>query len=347
MATGLHQPTVVTSPAGDRRLFAVERVGVIRIIDPRRGLRDEPFLDLQDRVGSNGIEQGLLGLDFHPDYAENGRLFVYFVTKEGNRRLSEFTVASSPQRANPDSERILFEFPQPPGSTDIRHYAGMVQFGPDGLLYVSLGDGADAANQGQNPDTPYGTVVRIDVDSGDPYAIPADNPFPDGGAPEVWVYGLRNPWRFTIDPVDNLIYIADVGQGDWEEINVVPLDGGGTNFGWADSEGHTCYLKLECDLADYTMPVFEYDHEVGCSVSGGVVYRGQAIPELDGHFFYADWCGMWVHSFRYVDGELLDQTDWSADLPEAGQVNAFGTDADGEMYLTNFDGAVFKIVPRR
>ncbi|CAN5411946.1 PQQ-dependent sugar dehydrogenase [soil metagenome] len=347
VATGLHQPTVVTSPPGDPRLFVTERSGVVRIIDEGTGLRTEPFLDLGDRVDSTGIEQGMLGLAFHPDYADNGRLFVYYVTIELHRRLSEFTVGPDPEAGDPGSERVLFDLAQPPDSVDIRHYGGMVAFGPGGNLYVALGDGADARGQGQNPDTPFASILRIDVDSGDPYAIPPGNPFPEGGAPEVWVYGLRNPWRFSIDPVDDLMYIADVGQAAWEEINVVPLDGGGANLGWPDTEGAHCFQKPDCDLADYTMPVLEYDHGDGCSVTGGVVYRGAAIPELHGHYFYADWCGMWVRSFRYADRAVTEETDWSGDLPDAGQVNTFGTDADGEMYLANFEGVVAKIVPVR
>ncbi|MBA2336544.1 MAG: PQQ-dependent sugar dehydrogenase [Acidimicrobiia bacterium] len=347
VATGLHQPTAMASAPNDPRLFVTERTGMIRVIDQANGLRPEPFLDLTDRVGSSGIEQGLLGLAFHPDFAVNGRLFAYYVTTEMHRRLSEFTVGSDGEAADPASERVLFDHAQPPGSVDIRHYGGMVLFGPEGLLYVSLGDGADASGQGQNTDTPFAAVLRIDVDSGDPYAIPPGNPFAGGGAPELWAYGLRNPWRFAIDPVEQLMYVADVGQDAWEEVNVVPLDGGGANFGWPDTEGSACFLKSDCDLDDYTLPVLEYDHSQGCSITGGVVYRGAAIPELQGQYFYADWCGMWVRSFRYTAEGATDEMDWSEDLPESGQVNAFGTDASGEMYLANFDGVVAKIVPVR
>ena len=348
IATGLHQPTVVTAPPGDPRVFAVERSGSIRIVDPDEGLIEESFLNLRDRVGANGIEQGLLGLAFHRDYATNGRLFVYYTDTSGNRQLSEFTVSDDPNRADPDSERVLFELPQPPGSTDIRHYAGAVEFGPDGYLYVSLGDGADSKNQGQNPDTMYASIVRLDVDNGDPYGIPAENPFvTEGGAAEVWAYGLRNPWRFSIDPVERLLYVADVGQSGWEEVDVVSIEEGGYNFGWPLTEGNHCFSPSDCDMTGLTLPVFEYGHDDGCSITGGFVYRGAAIPELTGHYFYGDWCGLWVRSFRYDGTAVTDQQDWSEDLAAAGQVNSFGTDGAGELYIANFEGTVMRVVPIR
>jgi glucose/arabinose dehydrogenase len=348
VASGLHQPTVIVAPPGDERLFIVEREGVVRVADAN-GLRDEPFLDLRDRIGSTGIEQGMLGLAFHPGFADNGRFFGYYVDVDGNRQLSGFTVGSDPEQGDPDSEQVLFELPQPAGSVDIRHYGGNVAFGPDGLLYVSLGDGAAAGDEGQNPDSFYASILRLDVDSGDPYTVPASNPFVGGGgAPEVWVYGLRNPWRFSIDPGEGLMYVADVGQDGWEEVDVLDLgNAGGSNLGWPSMEGTHCYFDEACDPADFVLPVFEYGHDEGCSITGGHVYRGPAIPELHGHYLYADWCDLWVRSFRYSDGEVSDEQDWSSDLPGAGQVNAFGIDGAGELYLANFEGEVFKIVPER
>ena len=348
VASGLHQPTVLVAPTGDERLFIVEREGVVRVADGS-GLRDEPFLDLRDRVASNGIEQGMLGLAFHPEFADNGRFFTYYIDFDGNRQLSGFTVGTDPEHGDPDSEQVLFELPQPAGSVDIRHYGGNVEFGPDGLMYVSLGDGAAARDEGQNPDSLYASILRLDVDSGDAYTVPASNPFvAGGGAPEVWVYGLRNPWRFSIDPGEGLMYVADVGQDGWEEVDVLALDdAGGSNLGWPAMEGAHCYFEEDCDPADYVLPVFEYGHEEGCSITGGHVYRGPAIPELHGHYFYADWCDLWVRSFRYAEGQVSDRQDWSSDLPAAGQVNAFGVDAAGELYLANFAGEVFKVVPER
>ena len=346
---GFRQPTVITAPAEDDRLFVAQRGGVIRILDASRKMVDPAFLDISDRVLANGIEQGLLGLAFHPEYAANRRLYVYFTDKGGRRQLSEFLVSvSDPNRALPDSERVLFEFEQPEGSTDIRHYGGQLAFGPDGYLWVSLGDGADSRDQGQDPNTMYATVSRIDVNGGDPYAIPLENPFvAGGGRSEVWAYGLRNPWRFSIDPVERLIYIADVGHADQEEIDVLPIDEGGFNLGWSNMEGTRCFHEQECDPADYTSPVLTYSHEEGCSVTGGYVYRGSEIPELDGVYFYSDWCSQWVRSFRFVDGRVTDEKDWTSEFGTIGQINSFGIGGGGEMYAVTHDGVVAKLVAVR
>lgn len=346
VASGLAQPTVVTSPVDDERLFVVERTGVIGVIRPGEGLAEQPFLDLSDEVTSGGIEQGMLGLAFHPRFRTNELFYVYYVDATGQRTLAEFR--GSDGAADPTSGRVLFSLPQPPGSVDIRHYGGMLMFGPDGYLYVSLGDGADARGQGQDPGTVFGAILRLDVDSADPYGIPADNPFAEGeGAPEVWAYGLRNPWRFSIDAVESLVYVADVGQETWEEVNVLPFEDGGANLGWPASEGNHCFLDSECDLAAFTTPVLEYGHENGCSITGGHVYRGAAVPELTGHYFYGDWCGGWVRSFRYEEGVVKDEMDWSEDLAGVGQPNAFGLDRAGELYVASYAGDVFKIVPVR
>ncbi|MCI0426266.1 MAG: PQQ-dependent sugar dehydrogenase [Actinobacteria bacterium] len=359
---GFRQPIALTAPAGDDRLFVAQRVGVIRILDESRQLLDPAFLDLTDRVLAGGIEQGLLGLAFHPDYADNRRFFVYYTDKEGNRQLSEFTAtATDPSRADPASERVLFEFEQPPDATDIRHYAGNLAFDEDGLLWISSGDGADSRAQAQDPNTPYGKILRIDVDGGDPYGIPADNPFvAGGGMPEVWAYGLRNPWRFSIDPVDRMVYIGDVGHGDQEEIDVVSVDtGGGSNFGWSNMEGTRCFHEPECDPADYTAPVITYLHAseeenavTGISVTGGFVYRGSEIPELAGTYFYSDWLGLppdgtWIRSFRFVDGQATEQRDWTEDLGPIGQVNSFGLDGHGELYVLTHGGQVYKFTAVR
>lgn len=347
---GMSQPTVVTAPAGDDRLFVAQRVGVIRILDAGREMLDPAFLDLSDRVLAGGIEQGLLGLAFHPDYANNGRFFVYYTDKGGRRQLSEFEVSTSdPNRARADSERVLIELEQPPEASDIRHYAGQLGFDPEGLLWISMGDGADSRTQAQDPNTFFGKVHRIDIDSGDPYGIPSTNPFVDGGGlPEVWAYGLRNPWRFSIDPVDRLIYIADVGHADEEEINVLPIDEGGFNLGWSDMEGTRCFHKQDCDPADYTSPVLTYSHDDGnCSVTGGAVYRGVEIPELVGTYFYSDWCKMWIRSFRFVNGQVTEERDWTEDLGTIGQIDSFGIGGDGELYLVTYEGVVAKFTAVR
>lgn len=353
---GFRQPTALAAPPGDDRLFVNQRVGVIRILDANRVMLDPAFLDLTDRVLANGIEQGLLGLAFHPDFANNGRFFVYYTDKSGNRQLSEFMVdPSDPNRALPDSEKVIFEYQQPPNSSDIRHYAGNTVFGPDGYLWVSMGDGADSRAQAQDPNTPYGTVVRIDVDNGDPYSIPPDNPFVNGGGlPDVWAYGLRNPWRFSIDPVDRLIYIADVGHATQEEVDVVSIDQGGYNFGWSDMEGTRCFHKTDCDPADYTSPVITYQHEggdnevTGLSISGGFVYRGSEIPEIAGTYFYADWVSQWIRGFKFVDGQATEDRDWTEDLGgPVGSVTSFGLDGHGELYVLTYEGGVYKFTAVR
>lgn len=348
---GLHQPVAMASPPGDSRMFVVQRIGIIRILDENYELSDPAFLTLTDRVLANGIEQGLLGLAFHPDYANNGRFFVYYTGQGGTRQLSEFKVsATNPDRADPDSERVLFKHNQPEGSTDIRHYGGQLAFGPDGYLWSSQGDGADSRDQGQDPNTMFGAVSRLDVDSGDPYGIPADNPFVGGGgAAEVWAYGLRNPWRFSIDTVDGLIYIADVGHADQEEVNVVPIgEGGGYNFGWSDVEGTRCFHVQDCDLSLYDAPAITYLHggeeNQGCSLTGGYVYRGDEIPELHGTYFYTDWCSQWIKSFKFVNGQVTEEKDWTADLGgPIGQINTFGVrGSDGALFVATHDGKVAK-----
>ena len=342
---GFRQPTVLTAPVEDDRLFVAQRIGVIRILDEGREMLDPAFLDLTDRVLAGGIEQGLLGLAFHPDYANNGKFYVYYTDKGGRRQLSEFRVTvSDPSRADVESEKVIFEFEQPPDASDIRHYGGNTAFGPDGYLWVSLGDGADSRDQGQDPFTFFGSVVRLDVDSGDPYEVPSVNPFIEGGGtPEVWAYGLRNPWRFSIDPVDRMIYIADVGHADQEEINVLPIDEGGFNLGWSDMEGTRCFHKQDCSADDYTSPALTYSHEDGLSVTGGFVYRGDEIPELHGTYFYSDWVGQWTRSFKFVDGQVTEEKDWTEELGGAvGQPNTYGLDGHGELYLLTYDGQVYK-----
>ena len=344
------QPSAVGAPVGDDRIFVMQRHGTIRVLDADRNLVEENFIDLTDRVLAGGIEQGLLGMAFHPDYANNGRFFVYYTDKGENRQLSEFTVsADNPNLADSESEKVIFEYEQPPNATDIRHYGGNVTFGPDGYLWVSMGDGADSRAQGQDPNTPYGTIVRIDVDGGDPYAVPPDNPFVDGGGlADVWAYGLRNPWRFSIDAVDGLVYIADVGHADQEEVNVVSLAEGGYNFGWSDMEGTRCFHLTDCNPADYTAPAVTYTHEEGLSITGGYVYRGAEIPELHGTYFYSDWVQQWIRGFKYVDGAVTDARDWTADLGgPVGSITSFGLDGHGEMYAVTYEGGLFKFTAAR
>jgi len=350
VSDGFRQPSGITAPIGDDRLFVLQRVGVIRILDADRVMADPAFLDISDRVLAGGIEQGLLGLAFHPDYDNNGKFYVYYTDRDGRRQLSQFsTSVSDPNRARSDSEVVLLELEQPPNATDIRHYGGQVAFGPDGYLWLSLGDGADSRAQGQDPDTLYGTIIRIDVDNGDPYAVPVDNPFvAGGGAPEVWAYGLRNPWRFSIDPVDRLIYIADVGHANQEEVDVLPIDEGGFNLGWSDMEGTRCFHKQDCDPGDYTSPVITYNHEVGLSITGGFAYRGDEIPEFRGIYFYSDWVRQWIRSFKLVDGQVTEERDMTEQLGgPVGQINSFGLDGHGELYFVTHEGQIYRFTAVR
>ncbi|MGH8928079.1 MAG: PQQ-dependent sugar dehydrogenase [Acidimicrobiia bacterium] len=341
MVEGLTQPIFLISPPGDPRRFVAERTGVIWLLDDSGNPLPEPFLDLRDRVNSGGIEQGLLGMAFHPRYADNNRFFVYYYRREAEQtQLSEFGIGSDPEHGDPSSERPLLRLDKP----TTRHNGGMLLFGTDGFLWMSLGEGGAASVNSQDPTRLLSSILRLDVDGVEPYGIPPDNPFVDGGgAPEVWAKGLRNPWRFAID--DGLIYIGDVGHEDIEEIDVVPINGAPYNFGWLRMEGSSCFQR-GCDaIAEgLTLPVLEYSHAEGCSVTGGYVYRGEAIPELEGHYFYGDWCGEWIKSFRFQDGEALEQ---QTRFEGVGQVNSFGVDANGELYVLTYGGAVKKMVPVR
>jgi glucose/arabinose dehydrogenase len=346
IATDLDRPNDLTSPVGDDRLFVAERRGGIAIIE-NDVVREERFADLSDRVYAFGIEQGLLGLAFHPDYATNGRFYVYFTDEEDQNRVQELRVdPNDPYRADPASTREILTIEHVRGKEG-RHNGGQLQFGPDGYLYISVGDGEQASIHGQDPNTLRAAILRIDVDNGDPYAVPADNPFVDGGgAPEVWAYGLRNPWRFSIDHETETMYIGDVGQTRWEEIDAVPLVPAGFNFGWIDMEGSHCYTST-CDENSPVLPVVDYGHDEGCSVTGGRVYRGTAIPELASHYFYADWCFGWIRSFELIDGTAANEQYWSEDFADLKQPNAFGVDDDGEMYVLTWTGTIARIVPVR
>ncbi len=346
LSDDLNQPVFATTAPGDDRIFVIERQGIIRIFDPETGtLATDPFLDIRAKTRANtGIELGLLGLAFHPGFAENDRFFVYYTDGSDDTAVAEYARADA-NSADPASERVFISVAR----QGVRHNAGMLQFGPDGYLYIAIGDGGLFEVHGQDPGQFLGTILRLDVDGAEPYEVPDDNPFiAGGGAAEVWAYGLRNPWRFAIDSASSSMYIGDVGQADVEEIDAVPLEPVGYNFGWPVMEGSSCWSpKSDCDMSGKVLPVIEYGHDEGCSVTGGFVYRGRHLPELDGHYFYADWCTGWIRSLRLAEGSVSDTVDWSDQLGAAGQVTSFGLDAAGELLFTTFEGSLARIVPVR
>ena len=344
---GLDGPLDLTAAPGEEdRLYVVERPGRIRIVDDGT-LVETPFLDITS-ITSEGGERGLLGLAFHPDYPSTGTFFVNHTNLAGDTRVVRYTVSPSGDAADPSSATELILVEQPFSN----HNGGQLAFGPDGMLYIGLGDGGssgDPSGHGQNPSTLLGSILRIDVDGGAPYAIPPDNPFADGadGAPEVWMYGLRNPWRFSFDASTGDIYVADVGQNEIEEVSVLSAaDAAGANLGWDVLEGTRCYDAETCDRTGLVLPAHEYTHDEGCSITGGYVYRGAALPQLDGRYFYGDYCGGWVRSFRLSsDGAATDVTDHTEAFGSVGDLASFGLDAAGELYLLDLDGAVYRMVP--
>jgi glucose/arabinose dehydrogenase len=342
VATGLSGPVYVTSPPGDARLFIVEQPGRIRIVQNGQ-LIATPFLDIISRVGSGG-ERGMLSVAFHPQYSANGFFYVYFTATNGDIRIERFRVSSNPNVADPASSKLILGVPHTRGN----HNGGLALFGPDGMLYLGLGDGGgggDPDRNGQNANTLLGALLRIDVNTGDPYSIPAGNPFigRSDARGEIWAIGLRNPWRFAFDPQGGNLYVADVGQGDREEVNVVSATRAGVNYGWNIMEGSVCYNASSCDRQGLELPAVEYRHlGNACSVTGGFVYRGSAIPELAGHYFYGDYCAGFVKSFRYENGAATDERTW--ELGNIGNVTSFGQDAAGELYITAGNGVVYRIV---
>lgn len=341
VASGLERPVYLSSPPDDPRLFVVEQPGTVRII--RDGeLRPEPYLDLTDRVASQG-EQGLLSLTFHPGFTGNGRFFVNFTESGGDTRVEEFEVDPGADVVSGTQGELLLGVDQPYSN----HNGGLLKFGPDGDLWIGLGDGGsggDPEGNGQDPGTLLGSMLRIDVDAGSPYAIPDGNPFVgESGRDEVYAYGLRNPWRFAFDRPRGLLYVADVGQSAWEEVSVMAADSAGVNFGWNVMEGAHCYEADSCDTSGLHPPAVEYSADEGCAVIGGEVYRGDAMPALEGHYFYADFCSLRLRSFVYEDGEAREQQAW--DVGSLGQPQGFGRDSDGEIYLLMQGGAVYRLVP--
>jgi glucose/arabinose dehydrogenase len=339
---GFISPVYLTH-AFDDRLFVVEQAGTIQVV--RAGaMGAAPFLDIQERVGDAGNEQGLLSLAFHPDYAANGHFYVNYTDNSGDTVVSRFErQASNPDLADPASETIIIAVDQPFAN----HNGGQLQFGPDGYLYIGMGDGGsggDPAGHGQDQTTLLGDLLRIDINSAEPYAIPTDNPFAadSGRRGEIWGSGLRNPWRFSFDRATGDLYVADVGQGAWEEVNFQPAGVGGANYGWNIFEGTHCYRGDNCQAGGLVMPVAEYSHDHGCSVSGGYVYRGASFPVLSGIYFFGDYCSgiIWALA-RSEQGEWQTQQVALTGL----RITSFGEDAAGELYVLDRAGGLYQIQP--
>ncbi len=346
VVNGFDDPLDLQSVPGDNeRLYVVQQGGRIRVV--RNGqLQSAPFLDVAGRISSGG-ERGLLGLAFHPQFATNRRFFVNYTNRSGDTHISEFR-ASSADAADAGSERVLLVVSQPFAN----HNGGGLAFDNSGRLLIALGDGGsggDPQNNGQRLDTLLGKILRIDVDGAQPYGLPADNPFlSTGGARgEIWAYGLRNPFKIAVDRPSGDLYIGDVGQNRLEEIDVgLATRRGGENYGWRLTEGTQCFNPSSgCDRSGQTGPVSEYSHSEGCSVTGGVVYRGCRIPALAGTYFFADFCSGLVRSFRFTGGAATELRDWTSSFRGVSSPSAFGLDASGEVYIVDYDGEQYRIEP--
>ena len=345
---GLSEPVDLQSAPGDtNRLFIVEKTGTIRVY--RGGsLQPRPFLDISSRV-SNGSEQGLLGLSFHPQFSTNRRFYVDYTDGSGDTHVVEFLASAGLDSATATEREILF-VNQPAAN----HNGGQIAFGPDGYFYIALGDGGgggDTYHNGQNLGSLLAKILRVNVDAGSPYSIPPDNPFVSrpGAMGETWDYGLRNPWRFSFDRLNGDLYIADVGQDLYEEVDYELHRAGGKNYGWNIMEGFHCYGSPPCNQTGLTLPAVEYSHQDGCSITGGYVYRGTEIPELNGTYFYGDYCTGIVRSFRIDQGRAVNAQDWTSALrTQSGgrmqQLSSFGQDARGEIYLVLLSGEIYEIV---
>lgn len=335
--TGLSQPLFLTHAGdGSGRVFVVERGGRIKVSD---GGTPSTFLDVSGLITASGSEQGLLGLAFHPRYSSNGLFYIYYTARgDGANTVARYQVSNNPNQADASTAAVSLSIPD----RFPNHNGGMLAFGPDGYLYVGTGDGGsggDPDGNGQNLNSLLGKILRIDVDGGSPYGVPATNPFVGrtGTKGEVWAYGLRNPWRFSFDRATGDLYLGDVGQGSIEEIDVQPAgSAGGQNYGWNRMEGSACYNASSCDKTGLTLPIAEYSHSAGnCSVTGGYVYRGAAVPDLAGTYIYGDYCSGRIWTLG-PDGAGA----WASTLltDTSFFISSFGEDQAGELYLTDITG---------
>ncbi len=336
VATKLRYPVAaVFAPGETKRMFVVERGGRVRIVE-NGVIAKAPFLDLTAKVSTDFSERGLLGMAFHPKFPADARFFVNYTDLEGDTNVVEVRVGAD-GRADPKSARRILFAKQPYKN----HNGGNLAFGPDGKLWIGLGDGGaggDPHGHGQNATSLLAKMLRLDVDA--PHA-----------KPEIWAKGLRNPWRYSFDRKTQDLVIADVGQDKYEEVDLVATTSSNLNFGWNVMEASHCFKSATCAQTGVVLPVAEYDHDAGCSVTGGYVYRGKALPALDGLYFYADFCTALVRTFRSngAGKPVTDPWEWRPALDpkeELGKISSFGEDGDGELYLVSLDGTIWKLVPK-
>ena len=347
IASGLSSPVAITNAKdGSGRLFITLQGGQIMIYNGTQVLAT-PFLSIAALISCCG-ERGLLSVAFHPNYTSNGFFYVYYTNTNGDLVIARYRVSANPNIADPNSASIVLTIPRNPAYGN--HNGGQLQFGPDGYLYIGPGDGGgggDPDHNGQNLNSLLGKILRIDVNNGSPYGIPPTNPFVDGNPntrDEIWAYGVRNPWRFSFDRLTGDLFIADVGQSNWEEVDFQTAgSAGGQNYGWNTMEGNHCYPPStpSCNMSGLTLPILEYSHSFGCSITGGYRYRGSRIPELYGKYLYSDYCSgrIWGATFNgstWTTTELADTTY---------SVTTFGEDEAGEIYFNDYAaGVIYRIV---
>jgi len=342
--SGLRKPLDLDPiPGAPNRLLVTEQIGTIQLIED--GALKGVVLDVSDKIQTRGSEQGLLGLALGPDFSRNNRLYIDYTNTSGETVVARYLWDEASQTIRKDSEEVLLTIDQPFAN----HNGGSLEFGPDGFLYIGTGDGGsggDPLGNAQNPDSLLGKMLRLDVSPETGYAIPADNPFVSGGGkPEIWATGLRNPWRYAFDRANGDFYIADVGQNLWEEIDYLPAgEGAGANFGWKVLEGSHPYQGEFAGSVTPVNPIYEYGHDLGCSVTGGEVYRGEYL-ELYGVYLFADYCKGWVAGLvRDESGTWVSEQMWQ--LPGV-TVSAFGLDALGEVYLLGHNnGTIYQLVSK-
>jgi glucose/arabinose dehydrogenase len=345
--SGLDFSIFVTAPPGDSsRLLILQRDG--RILLRKNGVRqDSAFLNLTALTSPATGEYGVYSLAFHPQYATNRRLFVYYADLNGDSQLAEYLADPGFDHADPASRKTILSQTQDPATV---LYGGLLAFGPDGKLYLGFGDGhvegQPIPTTAQDSATLLGKIIRLDVDAAPPYAIPADNPFVGrpGWREEIWALGLRNPWRWSFDRGTGDLWVGDVGENLWEEVTHVAAPAAGTNFGWPIREGSHCFLPATgCGSAGLAAPVVEYPHDPACAVTGGYVYRGREFPALRGAYFYGDYCGGWIRSIRLVNGQAVPAYPPLASPLINDNVVSFGEDARGEVYVVMASGRIYRI----